>query len=535
MRRELVALGVVVLLALLLWWQLRREPPERAPVEREEVLPADASRRSPAEAKADASEPPPPPGHIEGEPRLLLSGRIVHADGRPAAGAEVSTGWAGSAIPTKGEGRWLWRTTTEKDGRYRFYVTEQRRDLPRSLDVRARLGDRVAMPEAVKDLEAPLVMEDLVLEDGRAVSVRVRDGAGAPVAGAHAMLAAFRDGVTEHRRLVATSDDTGLMVFFPLRKSAPWSLRLTVTHPNHPETETKLPFTDRIEEVVLPVGVEARGRVTDPDGKPRSGVYIVAATQGKEALNAHWNLQAVTNAEGAFVIRGIPAGEGRLLLYPGLSRNASSYSTAQKIPWLSEPFMGTEGGVLDVGTIVLHAAGTIRGRVLEVDGTPVPSASVGLRGAFQGLSGPWVLTKDDGSFALKDIPPGEYAVRASKSRGEKGAFEGEAAGARPDGPEVVVRLKIKPGIVLRFFSKANPTERVSTKALSYKCQRSPHEMGGHGGIRAAAPMTWYRLDCEPGAWYVRVRVPGYAEADLGRVVLPEDKDLVLDVYLRKTD
>jgi protocatechuate 3,4-dioxygenase beta subunit len=535
--------------AVLLWWQLERarDAPERTPVRQEEAVPGDLSRRSPGGAKADPAEDPaardPVPNQLPASgyenPPLLLEGRVLHADGRPAKGAEVSTGWGGTAIASFGVGPYAWRTTTDEAGRYRFLLTISRTRLPKSLDVRARLDDQVAMPETVDEPRTPFTMRDLVLEDGLQVCVRVRNSARAPVAGAHGFLAVFRDGVTEHRRLVAWSDEEGLLAFFPLRKSAEWSLRLTVTHPSYPKTEKRLDLAGqragKIGEVVLPLGIQVRGRVTDPEGKPRSGVYVVAASLQEDALKAQWNLQAETDAKGAFVVNGIPAGEGRLLLYPDLTRPASSFSTTRRSPWLSDSFTGTNGGVIDLGTIVMHPAGTISGRVIDADGTPLKTATVGVRVEFRGLTSPWTTTGADGSFTLWDIPPGEYTLHASQARGEKGVLEGEVKGVRPDGPEVTVQLKIKPGIVLRFFSAQNPTERVATDALGYTCQRSPDATSGFGGMRSRGRRTWYRLDKQPGVWYVKVSVPGYEEVDFGKVTLPADKDLVLDVFLRKAE
>jgi len=545
MLRATLALVALVILALVAWWRLGSAPeaPERAPVRQEEAVP-DLSRRSSAGAKADAPEREPEAQTKPKEPRLLLEGRVVHADGSPAEGAEVSTGWGGSAILgggqiPKGLERYVWRTTTDEQGSYRFFAKRNRTGLPGSLDVRARRGDQVAMPETVDEAEAPLEMNDLVLEDALIVRVRVTNSASTPVAGAHGLLSVFRDGVTEHRRLAAISDADGLLVFFPLRRSAEWSLRLTVTHPIYPETKARLDLADQREgktgEVVLPLGVQVQGRVTDPEGQPRPGVYVVAASEKEDTLEAQWNLQAISGPDGAFVVKGIPAGEGRLLLYPGLSRRASSFNTARKSPWLSEPFTGTNGGVVDLGTTVMHAAGTIRGRVIDAEGTPLKNATAGLRGAFRGITNPWILTKADGSFTLENVPPGEYTVHASQSRGENGVLQGKVPAVRPNGPEVTVQLRIKPGILLRFLSAQTPTERVATKGFSYTCQRSPEKSGARGGVRSGFARTWYRLDREPGIWYVKVRIPGYEEVDFGRVVLHPDRDTVLDVHLRKTD
>jgi hypothetical protein len=533
MRRTL-ALTALIIVAVLLWWQLERarEAPERAPARQEEAVPDDASRR-PAGVAPEAPAPPQPE-----EPRLLLAGRVLHADGSPAVGAEVSTGWGGSAIGLSRR-LYVWRTTTDADGRYRFVAKRNRTGLPGSLDVRARLGDRVAMPETVDEPEAPLAMPDLVLEDGLVVRVRVVNGARAPVAGAHGLLSVFRDGVTEHHRLAASSDGEGLLEFYPLRRSAEWSLRLDLKHERHARTRAWLDLAGqragRIEEVVMPLGVQVRGRVVGPDGQPTTGVWVVPATRKGETLDAQWHLQTFPDAGGSFALEGVPPGRGRLLLYAGLRRRAGPGSSERGLPWLSEPFTGTDGSVIDLGTIVLHAGGTIRGRVVDPGGAPLPNASAGLRGALRGILSPWVLTRADGSFVFEDVPPGEYTVQASQSRGEHGVFEGEVPAVRPDAAEVEVRLAVKPGIVLRFFSAEDRTKRVATDAVSFDCRPTPSETSGIGGFRSGSPVTWYRLDRAPGTWYVKVRVPGYEEVDFGRVVLRPDGDLVLDAYLRKSD
>jgi protocatechuate 3,4-dioxygenase beta subunit len=548
--RRLLALVALIILALLAWWQLERarDAPDRAPVRQGEAVPDDVPgrlvRRSSEGAEAEGAEADAPKDPVPKQPPLLLEGRVVHADGSPAQGAEVSTCWGGSAIRSGGqipEGleRYIWRTTTDEQGCYRFLATRTRPGLPGSLDVRARLDDQVAMPETIDKAEAPYEMYDLVLEAALVVRVRVTNSARAPVAGAHGRLAVFRDGVTEHRRLVAISDGEGLLTFFPLRRSADWSLRLTVTHTSYPEVKTRLDLADqragKIGEVVLPFGVQVHGRVADPEGRPLQGVWVVAATRKEDRLKAQWFLQAASGPDGKFVVKGLPAGPSRLLLYAGLERRASSADTTHKLPWLSEPFTGTNGAVIDVGTIVLHKAGTIRGRVVDADGTPLQNATVGLRGPFRGMTNPWAISQADGSFGFKDVPPGEYAVHASQSRGENGVLAGEVPAVRPDAAEIEVQLKINPGIVLRFFSAQQRTKRVATKAISYNCQRTPITGSGRGGVRSGVPVTWYRFDKEPGTWYVRVRVPGYEEVDFGEVTLPADRDLVLDVLLRKSE
>lgn len=64
-----------------------------------------------------------------------------------------------------------------------------------------------------------------------------------------------------------------------------------------------------------------------------------------------------------------------------------------------------------------QAATTVRGRVLAVDGTPYPSASVTLERPAGAVKR--VFSDRDGMFYISGIAPGDYTLRVKTSRSEK--------------------------------------------------------------------------------------------------------------------
>jgi hypothetical protein len=64
-----------------------------------------------------------------------------------------------------------------------------------------------------------------------------------------------------------------------------------------------------------------------------------------------------------------------------------------------------------------QAATTVRGRVLAVDGTPYPSASVTLERPAGAVKR--VFSDRDGMFYISGIAPGAYTLRVKTSRSER--------------------------------------------------------------------------------------------------------------------
>jgi hypothetical protein len=154
----------------------------------------------------------------------------------------------------------------------------------------------------------------------------------------------------------------------------------------------------------------------------------VEAISGKPVPDADVRAQgtdgtvtATTNADGDFEITVSP---GR-------------YTIAARAAGFVESFFGQDasrpgdfgaqvvaaGGRAARGIdIKLQAAGVVGGRVIDDKGTGIPSIEVELvrnvpaLGATRGGGVSFALTEEDGSYRLRDVPPGDYVVRAYKGR-----------------------------------------------------------------------------------------------------------------------
>jgi hypothetical protein len=76
--------------------------------------------------------------------------------------------------------------------------------------------------------------------------------------------------------------------------------------------------------------------------------------------------------------------------------------------------------------------GTILGAVTDSSGAAVPGATVTIKNVDTGLTRT-VTTTDDGSYAVPELPIGNYSVTAEKSGFKTGVVTGPASRSRPNG------------------------------------------------------------------------------------------------------
>lgn len=160
------------------------------------------------------------------------------------------------------------------------------------------------------------------------------------------------------------------------------------------------------------------GRVLLPDGTParRASLALVPGPNNfLSTLNTgdvRW-LETKSDDEGAFTIPGVPAGEGYEITATG-DAFAVSHATDVTI------VVGQDTHVV----VQTRAGGTITGRVLaeRVDGDPVPlpEAHLGavprglrnLRCAEEVLAATHCVTSADGTYVMRNVPPGDVDVVA---------------------------------------------------------------------------------------------------------------------------
>ncbi|MGE5185657.1 MAG: carboxypeptidase-like regulatory domain-containing protein, partial [Acidobacteriota bacterium] len=246
----------------------------------------------------------------------------------------------------------------------------------------------------------------LVLRKGAAVSGRVVDEAGKPLAKVHVTAndaSGWSRGKDEQ-----TTDDRGQFTFPAL---APGSHTLSAVDGEHaPADSTPVSVTaDRpVTGVVIAMkaGAVVSGTVVDADGKPRPFATVRVAGKGVEMWRVA-SRQATTDQQGRFELRGLSRAH--------LQARAESDVAASK---LVDVDLATQAAVRDV-RLVLDVTGTIAGIVVDEAGQPVPEVEVNafpdlLAGASTdglALAGMSSATTDGaGGFTIRGLPAGDYRL-----------------------------------------------------------------------------------------------------------------------------
>jgi hypothetical protein len=150
-------------------------------------------------------------------------------------------------------------------------------------------------------------------------------------------------------------------------------------------------------DIVLETGLAISGRVLGESGSPIASATVNAFPSVRAVAMAMGDrtLEAETDGEGGFVVAGLPEGVYNV------------FAHAQGFGF-SKP-MVAESGAVNV-TITLRPAGTIRGTVVDPEGSPVSSFRALARSSEQHGTGRTSRQDAEGAFALDDVPEGEYAV-----------------------------------------------------------------------------------------------------------------------------
>ncbi len=211
-----------------------------------------------------------------------------------------------------------------------------------------------------------------------------------------------------------------------------------------------------VELEVLPAPV-VHGRFVDEDGRPLPGVTVSRVQQlgdnmreigdaarsldlsqvGRRILRItdRDELLAESDEDGVFAGRGFRP--GRLLV-----RAARSGRGSRNVP-LQMPAFGVEH---DIGDVVLARGGAIAGRVLR-GGRPFVGATVIVTSAEGGAQ---ATTDARGGYAIEDLAPGDYTVRA-KITGVTARGDARVAQVSPGGVAPRVDLELEAGREVRGF------------------------------------------------------------------------------------
>lgn len=147
-------------------------------------------------------------------------------------------------------------------------------------------------------------------------------------------------------------------------------------------------------EIRLEAGSTLRGRVVDGD-KPISGARVAVISSALVAPDA--NTQAVTQADGTFVIAGVARGDVRFTAFPYEVKSPETFHVSK----------ADHSGI----TIEVSARGSITGTAVR-NKKPVPMASIYVSGPNDDELGD-VTADANGRFAVHGLRPGPWRVDAS--------------------------------------------------------------------------------------------------------------------------
>lgn len=339
-----------------------------------------------------------------------LRGRVLEADGTPHARAAVTidpVGYLSWAEPTTGPGRVS--VFADDDGRYEARALVP--DVHYQLDVATQGGGpperRVPVllrPGEVRELDVRLPAR-LVLRG------RVLDESGRPVEGATVSLASRDTSEVSSwgfERVLRARSDTASDGAYRF-ESVPAGAHALVVEARHDPTdeeadavagrarlELDLPETgaEFVCDVTLHRGESIEGFVRDETGAAVANCVVFLSASGGGDSTAD-----TTEAGGAFVLRGLARGS-YVLRAQGSDGRVSLLTTVAS---------GARNVVL-----TLPVGGEVVGNVVDLDGSPVRSASIGSSPlvVFRSDTGEvrWCDVAIDGSFSALHVSAGQWHV-----------------------------------------------------------------------------------------------------------------------------
>ncbi|MGE3166574.1 MAG: carboxypeptidase regulatory-like domain-containing protein [Planctomycetota bacterium] len=333
-------------------------------------------------------------------------------------------------------------------GRYRVWV--YREGSSRSLPVTIQLQRH----EFVEGLA-------MALEPGVGLTVRVHsERTGAPVEGA--VVYSHLDhipGTVDYvnrtdvdRRLKSASktDTAGICQLADLRPGAHY---LRVLHPDYAPREIELELSasgERDIEVALTDGSNIFGSVIDADGEPMTGATVLAVTMTMRQDLAQVSRGEV-DAEGHYIVRNLGAGP-----YVVVRIDPSAEQDSKVTMSFVNAGKDTQVDFIEVATLA-----TLRGRILNERGDPVPrmSVSAGYLDPVTGFDFQSDVTDEDGRFEIRNLKPRTYSVSVAENFSYSSAVIGSIDIERPidyDADYTVYDLRIDGRITAADGATAMP-------------------------------------------------------------------------------
>ena len=277
---------------------------------------------------------------------------------------------------------------------------------------------------------------DVTLERGVPVVGRLVDPAREPASGQ--VVLADLDGAPALSFSLVVRADAGADGSFQLARLPVGSHVLTATAPGFVtrRVEVEVRRADAkvdLGDVAMEAGHAIRGRVKNSSAAPIAGARVIGypARGGMGVAGLSGPLEASTDAEGRFVVAAPTPGAYRLQV------GAPGHAPGQQV---------ADAGGPEV-QIVLTAAGTITGSVVDERGRALEGALASAEAARAEGAEPEIRTGEDGRFVLENLAAVTYVVTVRAPDRVRKVVSGVqvAAGATVD----VGTLRMDPGATLR--------------------------------------------------------------------------------------
>jgi protocatechuate 3,4-dioxygenase beta subunit len=335
----------------------------------------------------------------------------------------------------------------------------------------------------------------VTLHEGVAVSGRVIDEAGAPIAKAHVTTAGIWDipgGIAP-----VVTDAKGLFTFPAL---AAGSHTLVATDGEHaPARSAPVTVADqpiRNITITMKAGGVLAGTVVDDLKKPVPFATVRVAGDGQQMWMVDAR-QATSDRAGHFELRGLARTK--------LKARAESDTAASALASID---LSTTPAKTDL-QLVLDVKGTIAGIVVSDTNQPVAEVQVNafpdiLGGAAPDavtLAGMSSATTDGaGRFTIRGLPDGEYRLRAARATGGRYDWGQQGTPAKVGDKNVKITLAADGSVVGKLVLENGSAPKHATVQLGYQ-PSTPAKSDG----------TFALADIAPGKYDLHVRGPEFAE------------------------
>lgn len=360
-----------------------------------------------------------------------VSGTVTDArTGTPLAGAEVEL---------RGEDDGFASAQTQDDGRYSLPLG------PGTFTLRVADERHLSASIALRVAEGQQVVQDVALQAGNALSGRVVDGRGAPIAGASVHVEVADNREVEGTAHTATTDGEGR---FALQGLSDGPQVIVASAADHPELSQPLSLPSREVTLTMRDGTVIEGEVQGPQG-PLSSARVEVAPAADVRGGAVASAQ--TDDRGHFRVGGLTAGAATVV--------ALAEGLAPSDPVSLEVQDGQTARV----QITLQPGLEIRGKVVDDQGAPIGEAMIEgyadttTRAPLPGRNAS-ATSGADGSFVLRGLHAGTYFVYGYRDGLSQSAPLPIAAGSRAltltlsRGARIAGRVVSRSGAPVRRFT-----------------------------------------------------------------------------------